>query len=228
MEPKNSYLKELKKETDNGVYSTYIKLKEIYANQPSFFLDVSDFMLEKGDHQLALRVLSNIAEMKLENHELLRILAHRLKQLKEYELAIAMYKEVKKIREEEPQSYRDLGLAYALNNQPQEAIDELNYVITHQWDARFRDIESLVAYEMNTIIAQSKTELNTSAINPKLLAEMPVDLRIILNWDANNCDMDLWVTDPNGEKCFYSHKETVTGGRMSQDFTGGYGPEDSS
>jgi uncharacterized protein YfaP (DUF2135 family) len=38
--------------------------------------------------------------------------------------------------------------------------------------------------------------------------------------------MDLWVTDPNGEKCFYGHKDTYQGGHMSDDFTGGYGPEE--
>ena len=32
-------------------------------------------------------------------------------------------------------------------------------------------------------------------------------------------------TDPTGEKCFYSHKNTSTGGRISMDFTRGYGPE---
>ena len=55
---------------------------------------------------------------------------------------------------------------------------------------------------------------------------MPLDLRVILTWDADNSDMDLWVTDPNGEKCFYSHQLTYQGGRMSDDFTGGYGPEE--
>ncbi len=37
--------------------------------------------------------------------------------------------------------------------------------------------------------------------------------------------MDLWVTDPNKETCYYSHKETLIGGRISNDFTEGYGPE---
>ena len=30
---------------------------------------------------------------------------------------------------------------------------------------------------------------------------MPVDLRIVMNWNMNNTDIDLWVTDPNEEKC---------------------------
>jgi Ca-activated chloride channel family protein len=34
------------------------------------------------------------------------------------------------------------------------------------------------------------------------------------------------VTDPNGEKAFYSNRLTWQGGRMSLDFTGGYGPEE--
>jgi uncharacterized protein YfaP (DUF2135 family) len=41
----------------------------------------------------------------------------------------------------------------------------------------------------------------------------------------SDTDIDLWVTDPNGEKCYYSHKETALGGRISSDFTRGLGPE---
>lgn len=55
---------------------------------------------------------------------------------------------------------------------------------------------------------------------------MPVDIRIVLNWDTDNSDMDLWVTDPYDEKCYYKHRHTKTGGFISNDFTGGYGPEE--
>ena len=51
-------------------------------------------------------------------------------------------------------------------------------------------------------------------------------MRAVLTWDADNTDIDLWVTDPNGEKAYYGHRLTYQGGRMSQDFTGGYGPEE--
>jgi uncharacterized protein YfaP (DUF2135 family) len=34
------------------------------------------------------------------------------------------------------------------------------------------------------------------------------------------------VTDPNEEKCYYGQPETSIGGRMSQDFRAGYGPEE--
>jgi len=34
------------------------------------------------------------------------------------------------------------------------------------------------------------------------------------------------VIEPNGEECYYSHKNTAIGGAISRDFTGGYGPEE--
>lgn len=48
---------------------------------------------------------------------------------------------------------------------------------------------------------------------------------MVLSWDSDNSDMDLWVTDPNGERAYYGNRLTYQGGQMSQDFTGGYGPE---
>lgn len=48
---------------------------------------------------------------------------------------------------------------------------------------------------------------------------------MVINWNKNETDIDLWVTDPRGEKCFYSNPTTVAGGRISNDFTTGFGPE---
>ncbi len=45
---------------------------------------------------------------------------------------------------------------------------------------------------------------------------MPMDVRVVLNWNKSDTDMDLWVTDPNQETCYYSHKQTLIGGRISE------------
>lgn len=223
--PDAPYLTELKKASEDKRYSTYLSLKEENSSTPSFFLDVSDFFLEIGEKELALRILSNIAEMELESHELLRVLAHRLEQLEYYDLAIMIYEEVAKIRPEEPQSFRDLGLCLAKRNKNQEAIDMLYKVVETSWDGRFPGIETIALIEINKIVSTHRGKLNIDNIDQEFIKDLPVDVRVILNWDSDNCDMDLWVTDPRGEKCFYSHKETIIGGRMSNDFTQGYGPE---
>jgi Ca-activated chloride channel family protein len=220
------YIDRLKSATPDTVYAIYLDEKPSYANSSAFFLDAADILLEKGQRDLALRVLSNLAEMDLENRAVLRILGYRLLQAGAPELAIPVFEKIRRLAEEEPQSFRDLGLAYAADKQYQQAVDQLYEVVLRPWDARFPEIETIVLAELNAIVAASGAQLDTSRIDPRLLKNMPLDLRVIMTWDADNSDMDLWVTDPNGEKCYYGHALTYQGGRLSRDFTQGYGPEE--
>ncbi|MBC7861843.1 MAG: DUF2135 domain-containing protein [Bacteroidia bacterium] len=223
--PNAPYMVELKKVPATNAYLKYIELKKKYSSQPSFFVDVSDYFVKLQDKKIALRVLSNIAEFDLENHQLLRVLAHRLQEMNENKIAISVYQKVLKIREEEPQSYRDLGLAYAQNKEYQKAVDMLCKVVNRKWDSRFPSVEAFVACEVNDIIATSGQTLQLDSLDKRLIKAMPCDVRVVINWDTDNCDMDLWVTDPHQEKCFYSYNLTQSGGKLSRDFTGGYGPE---
>jgi len=99
-------------------------------------------------------------------------------------------------------------------------------VVTGDWDDRFGGIDLIALGELNAIVAAARKPLDTARIDSRLLRNLPVDMRVVLSWDTDNSDMDLWVTDPNGETCFYSHPSTYQGGRISRDFTGGYGPEE--
>ncbi len=53
----------------------------------------------------------------------------------------------------------------------------------------------------------------------------PKPLKIILMWDTDKTDVDLHVVEPNGEECYYGHRETSTGGSLDVDIVDGYGPE---
>lgn len=220
------YIARMKATTKDSIYVVYLDEKPAYLQSSAFFLDAADMLLEKNQRDLALRVLSNLAEMDLENRHVLRILGYRLMQANAPELAVPVFEKVKLLAEEEPQSLRDLGLALAATQQDQKAIEQLYEVVLRPWDDRFAEIELIALAELNAIIATSKQKLDVSDMDKRLIKSMPLDLRVILTWDADNSDMDLWVTDPNGEKCDYSHQRTYQGGRMSDDFTGGYGPEE--
>ncbi len=52
-----------------------------------------------------------------------------------------------------------------------------------------------------------------------------VAMKIVLVWDSNGTDMDLWITGPDGEKVFYANKTGKAGGQLDIDITTGYGPE---
>ena len=46
-----------------------------------------------------------------------------------------------------------------------------------------------------------------------------------MTWDTDLTDIDLHVSEPNGEDAYYNNKLTEKGGLVSYDFTRGYGPE---
>src|SRR5262249_9405394 len=99
-------------------YEAYLQARDRFGTSPSFFLDSADyFRHEAHDPRLALRVVSNLAEIDTESAPLLRVLAYRLEQWQRFELAVPLFEDALKLRGEEPQSYRDLALALA--RQPQ-------------------------------------------------------------------------------------------------------------
>ncbi len=224
--PDVPYLKELEKTSSSAYLSKYLSLKKQYAEQPSFYIDVARFFFQHKEKQLAIQVLSNVAELKLEDASLMRMLANQLMEAGERELAVETYRDILKMREEEPQSYRDLALALNETGAYNEAIQLMYKLILGTWDGRFTDVKSIALNEMNAIISAHPAEVQTSGIDQRLIYAMPVDIRIVISWNTDNSDMDLWVTDPRKEKCFYSNNSTSLGGRISKDVTQGYGPEE--
>ena len=223
------YIARFAKAAPADLYRIYLEERASYPGSTAFFLDAADQLLEKGQTDLGLRVLSNLAEMDLENRHVLRILGHRLLQAGRPRLAIPVFQQVLELSPEEPQSYRDLGLAYAADKQYQKAVDSLNDVLIRPWHSRFPEIELVAVAELNAIATDAQragVKLDLARVDPRLLKNLPLDLRVVLTWDADDTDIDLWVMDPNDEKAFYGHRLTYQGGRMSPDFTGGYGPEE--
>ncbi|WP_081930923.1 VIT domain-containing protein [Lysobacter antibioticus] len=225
-QPDSPYARRLRQAGADRVYAIYLDERDSHATSTAFYLDVADVLIEKGQRDLALRVLSNLAEMDLENRHILRVLGYRLMQAEQPALAVPVFERVRGLAEEEPQSFRDLGLAYAANAQYPQAVEALYEIALRDWDGRFPGVEEIAMAELNAIVAAHPQGLDTSRIDRRLLRNLPLDLRVVLSWDSDNSDMDLWVTDPNGEKCYYRHKLTYQGGRISNDFTGGYGPEE--
>jgi hypothetical protein len=153
------------------------------------------------------------------------------------DLAASMFEEVRNLRPEEPQSHRDLALVLARRAESavdrkhaladySRAIDLLYHVVMNRWD-RFAEIEVIALMELNRIIPKARQAgIQGIPVDPRLIKPLAVDVRIVLTWDADMTDLALWVTEPSGEKCFYSHPLTAIGGAISRDITVGYGPEE--
>jgi len=250
-DPKTPYMKDLKAAKDaTEAYAIYLKNRAEYGESPAFYLDCADHFA-KTDSALGLQVLSNIAELELENPELLRVLGHRLVQQGQYDLAIGIFEDVKEMKPEEPQSYRDLALALIRRGDEAHrtiyetameretglrvlskvkadyarALELLNEVVLGEWD-RFEEIEIIALMEANRIIPRAKAIGVEIPIDKRLIKLLECDIRISMTWHADLTDIDLHVIEPSTEEAYYSHNRTTIGGLVSRDFTQGYGPEE--
>ncbi|WP_045967780.1 VIT domain-containing protein [Flavobacterium sp. 316] len=226
--PDRIYLKALDKVTQKEKYALYLQLREVNKENPSFYFDVANHFYEAGDRANALLVLSNIAELDLENHQLYKSLLYLLRQWEANEMALHVAKKIVVWRAHEPQSYRDLALTLEDNKQYQEAFDalvtalETNYY--GEMSGVYQGIEDIILMDINRMIATHK-KINTGKLEKKYTEHIPVDVRIILNWNQMDTDIDLHIIEPTGEECYYAHVNTEIGARFSKDFTRGYGPE---
>lgn len=224
-EPDARYARQIKQAADP--MAEYFAQKSNYGNAPSFYLDCADIFIALERPQQAVQILSNIAELELENPALLRVLAHRLAQLEHLEVSADIFAEVLEMRKEEPQSYRDLALVLGRMGEYKRSAELLYEVVLKEWDGRFPEIEVIALEELNNIIQKGKRAgVDGYNVDSRLLKPIDVDLRIVMTWDADLTDMDLWVYEPRGEAASYQNPRTAAGGLVSRDFTRGYGPEE--
>ena len=223
--PDTPYLKVMEYTEEAKAVETYYKLKKEYGNTPSFYVDVADYFFKKGNREQAILVVSNLAELGLDDPQLLRMLGYKLSNYNAKKEAVWVFRKVVTLREEEPQSFRDLGLALADDGAYNEAVKNLYKVVTSEWSSRFGDVQIVTMNDINSLVARHKG-IDVSYIDKRLLKKEPVDVRVVLSWDTDSCDMDLWVTDPKDEKCYYQNTLTYLGGKISRDVTQGYGPEE--
>jgi TonB-dependent SusC/RagA subfamily outer membrane receptor len=227
--PDADYLKAIQSAGKTGQYQKYLELRAANVGNPVYYFDVADYFLRTGNTEQGLRILSNLAEMGLDNYELYKMLGYKLKQLGDYEGEVFAFKKVMELRPLDPQSFRDYGLALEDAGYHQQALDVLYKAMVNRYTDDAEDlydgIEEIMLPEINRIIALNKNKLNLKSIPKTVIKNLPADIRIVMDWNMNNTDIDLWVTDPNGEKCYYSHNRTALGGRISDDMTQGFGPE---
>jgi Ca-activated chloride channel family protein len=211
-------------------YAVYLDLRLAAPSSPAFYLDAAQVFAAHGQRALALRVLSNLAELHIEDRGLLRVLAYRLQEMGETAEAIRLLQRVADLAPDEPQSWRDLGLAQAAAGAWQPAVDALWIAASGAWDDRFGDVDVIALGELDAIAATHRVDV--SAVDVRLRRNLPLDVRVALAWDTDNTDIDLWVKDPHGQWVSYQSPLSRQGGTQWVSYqspratsTNGYGPE---
>ncbi len=228
---KASYIGELSKaKTLEEAYDIYLKQREEYAEVPAYYVDVYDYFKMWNNEEYSLRILTNIAEIDFDNYELLRVLGYKLEEENSYSLATYIYERVLELRPEDSQSYRDLALSYEEMGKNHEAFNLLNDIVTgaiyeSNGRRRFSGMHTIARNEINKLV-QKEFKGRKGKLEKDNVADASYDIRIVIDWNHNDTDIDLHVIDPNLEECSYKHTKTKIGGKISEDMTQGFGPEE--
>ncbi len=228
---KAAYIAELNNSKSlKEAYKMYLSQREKYGHMPAYYVDVYDYFKKWNNREIELRILTNIAELDFDNYELLRVLGYKLEEANNYGLAAYIYNQVLKLRPEDSQSYRDLALAYQEIGLAQESFNLLNSIVSgdiYKDNNRrnFGGMQQISKNEINKII-NTNAEIKKASFKNVKEINSTFDIRILIDWNHNDTDIDLHVIDPFLEECYYSHSKTQQGGKMSKDMTQGFGPEE--
>ncbi|WP_457610667.1 carboxypeptidase-like regulatory domain-containing protein, partial [Lutibacter sp.] len=118
------YIDELNQfKTLNEVYNHYLKQRIHYFNDPLYFVNISDFILQFGNKEIASKILSNILELYPKDISLLKLVAYKAEQQQDFFFAKRIYEKIAKLKPRDAQSYRDLALSYQETGYYQKALD---------------------------------------------------------------------------------------------------------
>ncbi len=248
--PDRPYIKALGavKPGDKAAFDAVFAAQEKdYGDTPGFYFDVAEWMYRNGFAGDAAAVARNALDLDASDIDSQIILAGRLLRYGDADDALWLDEHIARLTPEKPQGPRNLALALiqvtddrlaakAITKDAavatyERALTLLSQVVLTPWDGDYDGIEVVALMEANHLIAKLKAmgvdEEQLGDILPKsLTALLDVDVRITLEWNTDKTDMDLWVDEPSGERAIYSNPNTLLGGRLSNDMTRGYGPEE--
>ena len=215
----------------NKAYEHYLQIRKEYLNMPTFFIDVADYFESRGRNDIALKIVTNLMEIKLDDHELMRALAYKLDYLEEYEMLVHLNQLILDLRPEEPHSYRDLALSYERVGEYQKAFDILDRIAKGDFlikdeDERFYGIEHIAYVEACHLYTKHENRLKLDDRQTELYNKLKTDIRVVVDWNHNDTDLDLWIDNPTDKSISYKNKYSDIGDRISEDMTDGYGPEE--
>ena len=196
---------------------------------------LGDIYAELGETEQALRTYSAVVELLPKDASAQRALASVLKQSGNMKAAYERLTAAASLRPEDMRlkfeladaahrvgeliEARDLFEAIASSDSAPSAISypakqRLAQIYNEQRRAASKSGDSARAAELQQAIGE--LDIKGGTVN---------DIKVYLTWDTDRSDVDLWVTNPVGEKVYYSHRKGKFGGALYDDVTTGYGPE---
>ena len=196
---------------------------------------IGDIYSELGDKAAARRAYSAVVELLPRDATAQRALASVLKQAGELDGA---YDRLAAAAELSPQDQRlaferadvaaRLGRAGEAKQRFQAIVDDpaTPEAVGYPATQRLAQLDRQLAREAGAAGRTAEASaLEAEIARLHLAGGTENDIKVYLTWDTDRSDVDLWVTNPAGERVYYEHKAGRFGEALYDDVTTGYGPE---
>lgn len=229
------YLKALDAVAPDHRLATFVEQEKTFGQLPAFYFDTSEWFRLKGDASMARALLHSALDLPITDDETRLIVAFRMQRDGELDRAIAILERLAATTTFRPQPRRTLALALIQRGRTkgkagvgdlERAFRLLTEVALEPARNGFEGIETIALMEANALIPAIDAAGGDWSLDPRLVAKLDTDVRIVIEWTNDDADIDLWVIEPNGEKVFYGEATSSAGGHISNDMTNGYGPEE--
>ncbi len=219
--PETPYVKELQKALDAGNDWTplYLAQRSTYGWRADFYLDVIELLERRSLIKEARLIAGELAEHLPNQAEALRKAACTFRRLNAHSIAHALFLRIHQLEDKSNTSHYDLARSY-------EGKGKLEKALHHYWQAILlstdRNSRSIVYLEdMNAMIARH--QLHPKFIDTRLIRHEETPLRIKLEWDAKQANLDLILRNPRGK--IYGQNLNDSHFTWSPNITKSYGPE---
>ncbi|MBN4070232.1 carboxypeptidase-like regulatory domain-containing protein [Olleya sp. AH-315-F22] len=223
------YIKALNKhQTLSAVYDAYLVQRVNHLQDPLYFVNVSDFVSQWGNKQLATKILSNVLELHPKDVRLLRLVAFKIEQHDKF-LAKRIYEKIALLKPKEAQSYRDLALIYQETGYYQEALDIYKKILNNNYpQVNFSGSKKHIDNELKRLILLHKNKLNVTGIPTKYLniKKIACDARIVFDWNDRMADFELQFVNPQKKFFIWSHNKFENEMRIEKEQLQGFNSEE--
>ena len=215
-----------------SLYAAYLKSRAQYSGVMYLYVLTAQLFYQKFKKKnIAERILSNVVELRPGEARWLRVYGYLMAEMGHRKEFLAINEAIIRLREEEPQSYRDLALELERLGKFSKALELFKKVEQGNWDNRLYGIKKIAKLDTHRVahkILSSKKRRGANHPTLKPLADQykPDALIVTVSWDADNTDVNLHIHEPGGAHV-HSHnlRPNNATGRISFNSREGYGPE---
>lgn len=210
-------------------------LDDLALETPEFdsvMLEADEILISYGADD-AIKAASTLVEAKPSDVETLRSVAFRAIEWKRGDQAAPLLWRITQARPHQPQCLMLLARSLAAGGDLDAAIVCYDLVTGGNWNQRWASVKGIAKVELMSVLEQVDPKESALAGYAKArlrqlrgeIASDGLDVAVFMHWNTDRTDVDLHVTEPSGEECFYKNKSTKSGGQMTADITEGLGPE---